>query len=105
MKRMILGGVVMMGLVMGCATATPAQQAPSATAQGQQADKTAVADAKDAKDAKKDPDNALICESTKVTGSHIPRKVCRTARQVQEERESAEKAIRDADKINREFNQ
>jgi vancomycin resistance protein YoaR len=99
---MILGGVVMMGLVIGCATATPAQQAPSATAQGQQADKTAVADAKDAK---KDPDRTLICESVKVTGSHIPRKVCRTARQVQEEREAAEKAIRDADKINREFNQ
>jgi hypothetical protein len=99
---MILGGVVMMGLFLGCATATPAQQASSATAQDPQAEKTAVADAKDAK---QDPDRTLICESIKVTGSHIPRKVCRTARQVQEEREAAEKAIRDADKINREFNQ
>jgi hypothetical protein len=99
---MILGGVMMMGLVVGCATAAPPQQAPSATAQSQQAEKTAVADAKDAK---KDPDKTLICESVPVTGSHIPRKVCRTVRQVEEEREAAQKAIRDAEKINREFNQ
>jgi hypothetical protein len=99
MKRMIFGAVVMMGLGMGCATATPAQQAPSATAQGQQADKGAVADAK------KDPDRTLICESVPVTGSHIPRKVCRTVRQVEQEREAAQKAVRDAEKVNREFNQ
>jgi hypothetical protein len=96
---MILSAVVMMGLGVGCATATPPQQAPSATAQSQQADKTAVADAK------KDPDRTLICESVPVTGSHIPRKVCRTVRQVEQEREAAQKAVRDAEKVNREFNQ
>jgi len=98
-KRMTLSVVLMMGLGVGCATATPPQQAPNATAQGQQADKTAVADAK------KDPDRTLICESVPVTGSHIPRKICRTLRQVEQEREAAQKAIRDADKVNREFNQ
>jgi hypothetical protein len=97
-KRMTLSVVVMMGLGVGCATATPPQQAPNAMAQSQQADKTAVADAK------KDPDSTLICESVPVTGTRIPRKVCRTARQVEEEREAAQKAIRDAEKVNREFN-
>ena len=99
---MIFGGVVMMGLVMGCATAAPSQQASSSTALGQQADKTVVADAKDGKGAKKD---TLICESVAVTGSHIPRKICRTARQVEEEREAAQKAMRDTEKVNRDFNQ
>jgi hypothetical protein len=99
---MIFGMVVMMGLVLGCATATPPQQTPSSTAQGQQAEKTAVADAKDAK---KDPGSTLICESVRVTGSHIPRKVCRTARQIEEEREAAQKAMQNAEKVNRDFNQ
>lgn len=98
-KRMILGVVVIMGLGVGCATAAPPQQAPNSTAQSQQADKTAVADTK------KDLDRTLICESTPVTGSHIPRKVCRTLRQVEQEREAAQKAIREAEKVNRDFNQ
>jgi hypothetical protein len=95
---MTLGMVVMMGLGVGCATATPSQQAPNATAQSQQGDKTAVADAK------KDPDRTLICESVPITGSHIPRKICRTLRQVEQEREAAQKAFRDAEKVNREVN-
>ena len=87
----------MIGLVLGCATAAPPQQSSGATAQGQQADKTQVAEVK------KDPDSTLICEEVPVTGSHIPRKICRTLRQVQQERDQAEKAVRDADKVNREF--
>lgn len=102
MKRMTFGGVVMMGLVMGCATAAPPQQAPSSAVQSQQAGETAAADAKGAK---QDPDRTLICESVPVTGSHIPRKICRTLRQVEQEREAAQKAIRDAEKVNRDFNQ
>lgn len=99
MKRMIFGVVVMMGLGVGCATAAPPQQAPNATAQSQQADKTAV------EGAKKDPDHTLVCESVPVTGSHIPRKVCRTLRQIEQEREAAQKALRETEKVNREFNQ
>jgi hypothetical protein len=98
-ERMIFGVVMMMGLAVGCATSAPSQQASNATAQGQQADKTAVADAK------KDPDKTLVCESVPVTGSHIPRKVCRTLRQMEQEREAAQKALREAEKVNREFNQ
>jgi hypothetical protein len=95
-KKTISGGMVMMGLILGCATAAPPQQSPgTAAAQSQQAEKTAVADAK------KDPDTTLICEDVPMTGSHIPRKVCRTLRQVESEREQAQKAVRDADKINR----
>ena len=97
MKRMISGVVVMMGLAAGCATSAPTQQASGPTAQTQQAEKTAAADAK------KDPGKTLICEEVAVTGSHIPRKICRTVQQAQKEREQAEKAIRDSDKINREF--
>lgn len=97
MKRTMFRVVVMMGLFLGCATAAPPQQAQGATAQGQQADQAQVAEAK------KDPDKTLICEEVPVTGSHIPRKICRTVQQMQKERDQAEKAIRDGDKINREF--
>ena len=99
MKRLTLSVMVMMGLGVGCATTTPPQQAPNATAQSQQADKAA------AEGAKKDPDSTLVCESVPVTGSHIPRKVCRTLRQVEQEREAAQKALREAEKVNRRFNE
>lgn len=96
-SKVFFGGVMWMGLMLGCATAAPPQQAPGATAQGTQQDKAAAAEAK------KDPDKTLICESVPVTGSHIPRKVCRTARQVEKEREDAQKAVQNADKVNRDF--
>jgi hypothetical protein len=94
MKRTRLGGVAMMGLFLGCATASP-QQTPSATAQGTQKSEAAAADAK------QDPEDALICEEVPMTGSHIPRKICRTARQIKKEREQAQKAVREADRGNR----
>jgi hypothetical protein len=89
---------MLMGVMLGCATAAPPQQAPGATAQSvQKEEKVAAADAK------QDPDKTLICESVPVTGSHIPRKTCRTLRQVEKEREQAQKAIQDADKVNRDW--
>lgn len=97
-SKIVFGGVMWMGLMLGCATAAPPQQASGATAQStQQEEKAAAADAK------KNPDTTLICESVAVTGSHIPRKVCRTARQVEKEREDAQKAIQNADKVNRDW--
>lgn len=96
-SKVFFGGVMWVGLMLGCATAAPPPQSPDATAQQstQQQEKAA--------DAKKDPDKTLICESVAVTGSHIPRKVCRTARQVEKEREDAQKAVQNADKVNRDF--
>jgi hypothetical protein len=97
-SKIIFGGVMWMGLMLGCATATPPPQSPDATAQStQKEEKVAAADAK------KESDKALICESVAVTGSHIPRKVCRTARQVEKEREDAQKAVQNADKVNRDW--
>lgn len=97
-SKIVFGGVMWMGLMLGCATASPPQQASGATAQStQQEEKVAAADAK------KNPDTTLICESVAVTGSHIPRKVCRTARQVEKEREDAQKAVQNADKVNRDW--
>jgi hypothetical protein len=101
-QKKSLGGWMLMGLVLGCATATPPQQAPGATAQSAQSaqkeEKVAAADSE------QDPDRTLICESIPVTGSHIPRKKCRTLRQVEQEREQAQKALQDADKVNRDWN-
>lgn len=97
MKRMSFGGVVMMGLFLGCATAAPPPQASGSTAQGLEKDQAATATAK------KDSDKTLICEDVPMTGSHIPRKVCRTKRQVDQEREQAQKAVHDSERVNREM--
>jgi hypothetical protein len=97
------GGWVMMGLLLGCATAAPPQQAPSTAAPSTAAPSTQKDEKVAAADAKKDKDSTLVCESVSVTGSRIPKKVCRTVRQIEQEREQAEKAIRDADKINRDW--
>ena len=103
MQKKSLGGWMLMGLMLGCASAPQPQPAlaPTTTqsAQGAQTGEK-VADAS----AKQDPDRTLICESVPVTGSHIPRKTCRTLRQVEKEREQAQKSIQDADKVNRDWN-
>jgi type IV pilus biogenesis protein CpaD/CtpE len=93
MKRTRFSGVAMMGLLLGCATASP-QQTPAAKAQGSQRSEAAVADAK------KDPDHTLVCEDVSMTGSHLPQRVCRTLRQVNQEREAAQKAVREAGQVN-----
>jgi hypothetical protein len=80
-KKTRFGGVAMMGLILGCATASP-QKTPAAAAA-----------------AKQDPDNALICEESSMTGSHLPQRVCRTLRQVKQEREAAQKAVREAGQV------
>jgi hypothetical protein len=83
-----LGWCAGVGLFLGCATASPPPQ-PTSAAQSTQKDGAAAATAK------QDPDQTLICESETVTGTRIPKKVCRTQRQVDAEREAAEKAVRD----------
>jgi hypothetical protein len=80
-KKTRFGGVAMMGLILGCATASP-QKTPAAAA-----------------DAKQAPDTTLICEDVSMTGSHLPQKVCRTLRQVKQEREAAQKAVREAGQV------
>gem|GEM_PF-2443639 len=97
-------GWVMMGLFLGCATAAPPQQAPSTAGQSTAAQSTQKEEKAPVADAKKEKDSELVCESIAVTGSRIPKKVCRTVRQIEQEREQAEKAIRDSDKINRDWN-
>lgn len=98
MQRKSFGGWMWMGLMLGCATAAPPPQAPGTTAQSAQKEEKAAA-----ADAKQDPDRTLICESVAVTGSHIPRKTCRTLRQVEKEREQAQKSVQEADKVNRDW--
>lgn len=98
MQSKSFGGLMLMGLMLGCVTAPPPPQGSGATAQSTQMEEKAAT-----ADAKKNPDQTLICESVAVTGSHIPRKVCRTARQVEKEREDAQKAVQNADKVNRDW--
>lgn len=87
MKSPVSGAVVLwMGLVLGCATASPSQQGAGTSGQDQQKEKAAA-------DAKKALERTLICEDVPVTGSHIPRKVCRTPEQVKKEREESQRTM------------
>jgi gas vesicle protein len=94
---MKLGWLVGAGLLIGCATASPPPQQTTAqstqSAQGtQNKNGTQVATAK--KTQKKE----LICESYKMTGSHIRKEVCRTKEQIAADRAQAEKLLREADR-------
>lgn len=88
LKMTRLGWCTGVGLFLGCATASPPPQSTSADPAAQK-DGAAVAAAK------QDPDKTLICESETVTGTRIPKKICRTQQQMDSDREAAEKAVRD----------
>ncbi|WP_225413652.1 hypothetical protein [Stigmatella hybrida] len=66
----------MAGVLLACAGSQPQRKTAAASPQGKE----------------------LICEETPVTGSHIPRRVCRSAQQVKEEREQAQKERREANR-------
>lgn len=94
------------GLVLGCATAPspqkePAAKAPAQSASVQSTSKDAVASAEDTRD----PDKTLVCEDVKITGSRIPKRICRTLRQVNEERARAQQSVIDRPKVNPEMSQ
>jgi hypothetical protein len=83
-----------LGLTLGCATSSAHGRDESATGaelrEGATADTdSATADGTDK--AKQDP-NSLVCQSVRVTGSHLPKRVCRTVAQIEQEREAARKA-------------
>jgi hypothetical protein len=88
-KMTRLGWCVGVGLFLGCATASPPPESTATKAQSTQKDSTATATAK------KDPDKTLVCDSETVTGTRIPKKICRTQTQMDSDREAAEKTIRD----------
>jgi hypothetical protein len=84
------------GLFVGCATTSPSSQNAQSTSTAQaslQQDgaKTALAKKKTSKE-------GLICESYKVTGSHIRKEICRTKEQVERDRKQAEALMREADR-------
>jgi hypothetical protein len=83
MKRMAF--VAWVGLILAISCTTPAGS-------------TRVADA--TAEAAESQDGSLICETQKRTGSHIPRRVCRTREQVEQERLQAEEMIRRAERTN-----
>lgn len=103
------GWLAAVGLILGCATASPPPQSASGAAPSTQAQ--AVTGDPDAQKpeasgtavAKKDKDK-LVCESVQVTGSRIPKRVCRTQQQIDQERESAQKALRESERVNRNWN-
>jgi len=93
-KMTKLGWCIGIGFFLGCATASPP---PSTTAQsGQSLQGTSSAPA--TATAKKNKKEGLVCESYKVTGSHISKEICRTKEQVERDREQAEKLLREADR-------
>jgi hypothetical protein len=85
------------GFFLGCATASPSSQSVQSTSTAQaplQQDGAKVATAKK----KKNPKEGLICETYKVTGSHLRKEICRTKEQMERDREQADKLIREADR-------
>jgi len=88
-KMTKLGWCIAAGFFLGCATASPP---PTTTAQSAQNVQST------SKVAKKNPKKGLVCESYKVTGSHIRKEICRTPEQMKRDREQAEKLVREADR-------
>jgi hypothetical protein len=98
-KMTRFGWCLGVGLFLGCATASPPPQNATATAtstQSVQSDSSAKKDG--AAVATKDDPNKLVCESETLTGTRIPKKICRSQRQIDAEREAAEKAVRDGNR-------
>ena len=96
MKMMKLALCIGAGLFLGCATTSPSSQNAQSTSTAQAPLKQGGAKVASAK--KKTPKEGLICESYKITGSHIRKEVCRTKEQVAREREQAERLLREADR-------
>ena len=82
--------VLGLALVVGSSLACAHQGGAAATAQGP-APTEATQEAKN----EGNPDD-LICEVTHVTGSNIPERVCRTRRQIEAEREDAQRFVRES---------
>ncbi len=91
-----LGWIAGLGLWVGCATAPSPSPATKPQASQPLKSTSATASAKNDK-------SKLICEDIKVTGTRIPKRVCRTAEQARAEREQAEKALQEGDRVNREW--
>ncbi|MDY7230809.1 hypothetical protein [Hyalangium rubrum] len=102
---MKLGWVVLGAWMLGCATTSPQPQSTStSTPQSTSTASSNLAANKGAVASNKaDPDKTLVCEDKAITGTRIPKKICRTQRQVEQEREAAQKQVREGDRINREM--
>jgi hypothetical protein len=103
------GWVAAVGLILGCATASPPPQnasaaAPSTQTQAVAADSGGQKAAGSGTAVAKNDKDKLVCTSEQVTGSRIPKRVCRTQEQIDRERESAQKALRESERVNRNWN-
>lgn len=99
MKMTKLGWCIGIGLFLGCATSSPTPTTTSQSAQSvQSAPGTQQQDGTKVAAAKKNKKEGLVCETYKVTGSHLRKEVCRTKEQMERDREQAEKLIREGDR-------
>jgi hypothetical protein len=104
MKKTIFVCAAGLGLLLGCATPSAQHAARSpATTRSQvsapeetDAETTELAAAADQTDGEK-----VICESGPTTGSRLPRVVCRTPLQIEQEREASERWLRDGQRLPR----
>ena len=92
MKNLVLTVAVAL-ISIGCATTAPTQNAAKQTT----AEGAAVASADGAKKPK------MICTRTRVTGTHLYKDVCRSERQVEEERSDTQNRINSRPEINTEM--
>lgn len=90
MKQIAATAVIALGLLAGCAAPATSSK-PAATAASSKDSPTATEQAL----GQRDPDT-LVCEIRRVTGSNIPQRVCRTLRQIENERIAAQDDLRRA---------
>jgi hypothetical protein len=104
MRKLFIVFAAGAGLLLGCATTSAQQTSAQQTSQqdqeleGEEEETVAQAEAQP-------PRTKLVCETQRVTGSHIPQKICRPVRDVAAEREAAQESFRNAPELNQRLGQ
>jgi hypothetical protein len=105
LKKTIFVCAAGLGLMVGCAT--PSAQQRMARSQAVEAEVAAQAEAETETEteemavAGQRPGDKLICENAPPAGSRFPRTVCRTARDLEQERDTAQRFLRDGQRTPR----
>ncbi len=97
MKKMIFVCAAGFGLLAGCATSSAqhAARSPATTQSQVSAPEETDAEATEVAAADQPGGEKVICENGPTTGSRLPRVVCRTPREMEEEREASQRWLRE----------
>ncbi len=98
MKFQILLAALLALSVSGCASTPATSTAPAAEKTAQAAESAKTTEMEDEvlarTETSADDEDRVICRTIMPTGSHRKRTICRTVRQIKDERQSAQDALR-----------